>query len=134
MDIWYVGLVALAAGTVTVALLTAPVGDRLLGVLIAVPLLVFLASLLFATWYELRDEYLYVRSGPFVERIPYDRIRTLRLCENLWSSMALSRRRLEIRQHGRGWITGTTYVSPADRKSFLKEVKDRCTNLVTDIV
>jgi|GEM_PF-4211059 len=85
----YAGLVALAGAAVAVALLTAPLGDWLIGVIVAALLLAFLGSLLFATWYEMRDDYLYCRSGLFVERIPYDRIRSLQLCDNLWSSMAL---------------------------------------------
>jgi len=85
-----------------------------------------MAWLRFATWYELREDHLYGRSGPFVERIPYRRIRSLRLCENRWSSMALSPRRIEIRQHGRGWLTGTTYISPVDRDAFLEELRRRC--------
>ena len=85
--------------------------------------------LLADTWYELREDHLYARSGPFRERIPYERIRLVRLCENLWSSMALSSQRIEVRQRGRGWITGTTYISPRDREGFIEALVARCPNL-----
>lgn len=90
----------------------------------------FLLWLYFGTYYELRDEHLYCRSGPFVERIPYDRIKSLRLCRNLYSSMALSLDRIEIRQHGRGFVTGTTMISPVDRERFLEQLQARCRNTV----
>lgn len=45
-------------------------------------------------------------SGPFVERISYVRIKSVALKENLLSSMALSRRLIETRQHGKGCVGG----------------------------
>ena len=79
----------------------------------------FLAWLYFGTWYELREDCLLCTSGPFREVIRYDRIRSLKPVKNLFSSMALGSKRIEIRQHGRGFITGTTYISPKDRDAFL---------------
>jgi hypothetical protein len=56
-------------------------------------------------------------------------IRSLRLSENMLSSMALSRQRIEIRQHGKGYIMGTTMISPVEREWFLEELRQRCPNL-----
>ena len=106
-----------------------PGEDRLIGVIISVLVIAFLLSLYFYTFYELRKTYLYCRSGPFFEKIDYDRIKSLRLCENLSSSMALSRKRIEIRQHGKGYIAGTTYISPVNREEFFKKLKCCCKNL-----
>jgi hypothetical protein len=89
----------------------------------------FLAWLTFGSWYELRDDHLYCRSGPFVEKIPYGKIRSLRLVRNSFSSMALARDRIEIRQNGKGFVAGTTYISPEGREAFLDELKERCPNL-----
>jgi hypothetical protein len=47
----------------------------------------------------------------------------------LLSSMALSSRRIEIRQHGKGYLTGTTMISPVNREEFLRELVRRCPNL-----
>lgn len=88
----------------------------------------FLLWVYFGTYYELRDEYLYCRCGPFAEKIPYDRIKSLRLCRNLYSSMALSLDRIEIRQRGKGFVTGTTMISPPDRERFLQQLRARCEN------
>ncbi|UOO38563.1 PH domain-containing protein [Oscillospiraceae bacterium CM] len=85
--------------------------------------------LLFGTYYELRPEYLYCRSGPFFEKIRYDKIKYLGLTENFLSSMALSPERIEIRQHGKGYIMGTTMISPENREDFLEKLKARCKNL-----
>jgi hypothetical protein len=86
----------------------------------------FLLWLLFGTFYELRDEYLYCRSGPFVERIGYDKISYLGYSENMLYSMALSSRRIEIRQYGKSYIAGTIMISPENREIFLGYLKQRC--------
>jgi len=83
----------------------------------------------YGSYYEFYEEYLYCKSGPFFERIPYDRIRSVRLAENMLSSMALSTKRIEIRQHGKGFIMGTTYISPVEREEFMLELVRRCPNL-----
>jgi uncharacterized membrane protein YobD (UPF0266 family) len=100
--------------------------DIAAGFIIAIPVTAFLLWIYFGTYYEFRNEYLYCRSGPFFEKIPYDKIKSVKLCENMLSSMALSSKRLEISQHGKGYITGTTMISPVNRDDFLSELKKRC--------
>ena len=63
----------------------------------------FMLWIYFGTYYELRDEYLYCRSGPFYEKIAYDNIKSVKLSGSLLSSMALSVKRIEIRQHGKSF-------------------------------
>lgn len=89
----------------------------------------FLLWLWFGTYYEFCAEYLYCRSGPFAEKIKYDNIKYLGLSENWLSSMALSSQRIEIRQHGKGYITGTTMISPENREIFLEQLRILCSNL-----
>jgi len=79
--------------------------------------------------YELRDEYLFCKSGPFFEKIKYENIKSIKLSQNMLSSMALSRERIEIRQHGKSYIRGTTFISPIDREEFVLELKGRCDKL-----
>lgn len=83
----------------------------------------------FSSYYEFRDDYLYCRSGPFVEKIVYDKIKSVKLSQNMLSSMALSWKRIEIRQHDKGYITGTTYVSPENREMFITELINCCKNI-----
>jgi hypothetical protein len=96
---------------------------------IGLPVIALLLWIYFGTYYELRDEYLYCRSGPFTEKIAYAKIKSVRLCRNMLSSMALSGDRIEIKQHGKGYILGTTYISPEDREQFMSELISRCKNL-----
>ncbi|ETA79987.1 PH domain-containing protein [Youngiibacter fragilis] len=128
-DIWYEILVLFAISTASAAVLMVPEEERLVVILLTLPVWAFMASLWFFTWYELKEDHLYARSGPFVERIPYDRIRSIRESRNMWSSMALSRDRIEIRQHDKGFVTGTTYISPLDKQRFMELLKSRCNNL-----
>jgi hypothetical protein len=80
-------------------------------------------------YYELRDDYLYCRSGPFFEKIAYERIKSVRLYHSHLSSLALSAQQIEIRQHNKSYITGTTLISPENREEFLEELRSRCQNL-----
>lgn len=103
--------------------------NKLLYGIISGIVIAFLIWLYFGTYYELREDYLYCKSGPINEKIPYDSIKSIKLSENMLSSMALSRKRIEIRQHGKGYITGTTLISPKNREEFLEELKKRCRDL-----
>ena len=88
----------------------------------------FILWIWFGTYYEFRDRYLLARMGPFFERMPYERITSARLFKGMLSSMALSSEMIELR-HGKNYILGTTYISPADRDGFLIALKTRCPNL-----
>lgn len=97
--------------------------------IVTVPMVLFLLWLVLGTWYEFRDDYLYCVSGPFREKIYYDKIKDVRLTENLMSSMAFSRKRIEIRQHNKNYFTGTTMISPQNREDFYVQLKRKCKNL-----
>jgi len=58
--------------------------------LVGLPVIALLLWVYFGTYYELREEYLYCRSGPFAEKIAYSKIKSLKLSRNMLSSMALS--------------------------------------------
>ena len=103
--------------------------DQLIVLLIFGGATTFLLLLLFCTYYELRENYIYIRAGLLVYKIKYENIASLKLSENFLSSAALSRKRIEIREKGKGFITGTTYISPINREEFFEEFKKRCKNL-----
>ena len=88
----------------------------------------FLLWIWFGTYYELRDTHILARMGPFFQRIPYDRIISVKKVRTITTSMALSGDVIEIR-YGRDYVTGTTYISPKERDGFLLELKRRCLNL-----
>jgi len=83
----------------------------------------------FGSYYELREDCLYCRSGPFVEKIRYDQIKSVRLCENSVSSMALSAKSIEIRQYCKVYLLGITMISPVNREEFFRQLLMRCGNL-----
>jgi uncharacterized membrane protein YdbT with pleckstrin-like domain len=97
---------------------------------VGLPVIVFLLWIYYGTYYELRDEYLYCRCGPFSEKIAYPKIKSVRLSQSMLSSMALSLDRIEIKQHGKGFFLGTTYISPENRDQFMAELISRCNNLL----
>jgi hypothetical protein len=129
VDFWSKVLIWGTVLILLVGILITPPTKKVIGFLISTPIIVFLLWMYFGTYYELRDKYLYCRCGPLVEKIPYEKIKTVKLSQNLFSSMALSRERLEIRQHGKGHFTGTTYISPINRQAFMDDLIKRCDNL-----
>lgn len=129
IDWWFGILIWITAAIIGVSIFFVPQDEVIIGWAVGFPMLGFLFWIYFGTYYEMREEYLYCRSGPFFEKIPYDRIKSVKLSQNMLSSMALSIKRIEIRQHGKGYITGTTYISPVNREKFLDELKSRCKNL-----
>ncbi|MGI5878943.1 MAG: PH domain-containing protein [Christensenellales bacterium] len=119
-------------GTILIILagiMIVPQNGKTIAYIVGVPVVCFLLWMYFGTYYEIRDDYLYCRSGPFVEKIVYDKIKSVKLSQNRLSSMALSSKRIEIRQHGKGYFTGTTYISPVNREVFMMELISRCKNI-----
>lgn len=97
--------------------------------LLDLPVIGFLGWLYFGTYYRFEETRLVCHSGPFTEKIAYEKIKSARLCHNLLSSLALSVDRIEIRQHGKGYISGTTLISPINRETFLEALILKCPNL-----
>ncbi|MDD4546133.1 MAG: PH domain-containing protein [Oscillospiraceae bacterium] len=112
IDFWFRVLIWGTVLIMLVSIMVVPQNGKTIGYAVGVPMICFVLWIYFGTYYEFRDEYLYCRSGPFVEKIVYDKIKSVKLSQNMLSSMALSTKRIEIRQHGKGYITGTTYISP----------------------
>lgn len=90
----------------------------------------FLFWLLYGTYYVLRDKYLYCRSGPFAIKIRYDKIKYLSLADNLYFSMALSPRKIEIKRSDKGRVLGTVMISPENIEIFNAHLWMRCRYLV----
>lgn len=86
--------------------------------------IIFLVWIWFGTYYETREDYLLICSGPIWQRIRYERIKSMKKSAKPWSSAALSLKRIEIRRGKMGY----TLISPVDRNAFLKEMKRRCPN------
>ena len=128
IDLW-VSIVIWAAILFLASTIIILQDDKIIGYSVGIPLVIFLMWIYFGTYFEFREDYLYCRCGPFFEKIPYSKIKSVRLSQNFLSSMALSSKRIEIKQHGRGYITGTTFISPENREEFMRELIRRCKNL-----
>ncbi len=85
----------------------------------------FLLWFLFGTFYELREDCLYCKCGPFSETIRYDDIFCLCLSKNTSSSLALSSKRIEVWHYTDGVVT-QTMISPKNRPAFMARLKARC--------
>ncbi|MBS4031481.1 MAG: PH domain-containing protein [Clostridiales bacterium] len=128
-DLWFKIIIFPSFGILIGSVFIVPSEFFLLTFVSVIPVVLFLAWIYFGTYYELHEDYLLCKSGPFREKIRYDNIKSLKLSRNLLASMALSSKRIEIRQHGKNYITGTTLISPENREEFLAELKSRCKNL-----
>lgn len=129
VDLWFKIVIFLTISLMIWCMFLVKGFDQLILLFIFGFITIFLLSFLFYTYYELREEYIYVREGMLWWKIKYDNIKSLKLAENLYSSSALSRKRIEIKEKGKGFIAGTTYISPINREKFLEELKKRCYKL-----
>ncbi len=106
-----------------------PADERWMILGLGIVLVGILVWIIDGTWYRFEDDHLVCRSGPFTERIPYVRIKSITPARNHLSSMAMSRIRLKITQHDKPYVTGTTFISPVNQDDFLAELTRRCPNL-----
>ncbi|TCP58112.1 PH (Pleckstrin Homology) domain-containing protein [Tumebacillus sp. BK434] len=82
---------------------------------------------LFNTYYEFRENELYIKGGPFRWRIPYQQIRSVRKTRSIISGPALSLDRMEIRS-----TYDSVLISPEREAEFLAELKKRSPQLRTE--
>lgn len=129
VDMWFKYIIYITIMILLGSVLIVPKEALMITLAIAAVSIAFMLWILKGTYYEFRENYLYCKSGPFFEKIYYDNIRYARLTNNKLSSMALSSKRIEIRQHNKGYFLGTTMISPVNREEFLQELLKRCRNL-----
>lgn len=100
--------------------------------LILIITMIFMAIIILPFMYgylEFTDDYLLIRLHVFRQKIYYDKIKSIRMCRNWLSSMALTINRIEIKEHDKGYVRGTTFIGPQNREEFFDELKRRCRNL-----
>jgi len=129
VDLWFSILIWATVIILVGSMIFVPQDGKLIAYAVVIPTSLFMFWIYFGTYYEFRDDYLFCKSGPFFEKIAYDKIKSARLSSNMLSSMALSIDRIEIKQHGKSYITGTTFISPENREEFMKELISRCKNI-----
>jgi len=117
--IW--GLVLLAA----VPALLKP-GKGQLIIMIAV--ILFVGWIWFGTGYEISDDELKIRCGPFRQRIPLQEIKEIKKTRSPLSSPACSLDRMEIK-YGK---SKRLMISPADKEGFIKMLTGRVPQIHLD--
>lgn len=106
-----------------------PEEEILVYIFFILPTTFFMIWILLGSYYELREDELYMRIGPFFGRIKYENIKKIRLETNFLSSMALSIHRIAIEQRNKSTVRGIARISPINREEFFEELKRHCYNL-----
>ncbi len=129
IDLWVGAILWGSVGIYLVVLFFIPSEELLVWVIFVLPVLILMLWILLSSFYELKEDHIYMRIGPFFSRVKYENIKSIELKTNILSSMALSTKRIEIRQHNKSYIRGTTYIAPVNREDFIEEMRIRCFNL-----
>jgi len=129
MDGWFKAVVWLTDLMIVTAFIFIPEEDRLIGFVIGIPMIGLMLWIYFGSYFELRDTYLLCKVGPFAHKIHYNKVTSAITGEGILTSMALSKQHIEIIQSGKGFILGTTYISPERREEFMEELQKRCPRL-----
>lgn len=97
------------------------IGESFFAILLNLVIILFICWLWFSTYYVLDEKDLVIRCGPINKRIPYREITSAHKTWNPLSSPALSLKRINIK-----YQFGMALISPKDRDSFLRMLKERC--------
>lgn len=126
IDWWISILIWISVGVSGWAVWLIPANEQWIGWLMFSPLMVLMLLFLYNTYYVFEDDYLKCVLGVFPQKIYYKNIKSLKKTRNFLSSAALSAERIEIKEKNKGYIMGTTYISPKNRDEFFDELRMRC--------
>ncbi len=129
IDRWIMVVLLLALASSVSGIFTATDDERLLVGLISGLAAGLVVWILRETYYELKEDHLFCRSGPITVRVPYDQVRSVHLSESLRSSLALSLRRIEIIWHDQAGHSKTVLISPENREEFLLLLLEKCPHI-----
>ncbi|MGM0851159.1 MAG: PH domain-containing protein [Bacillota bacterium] len=105
----------------------------IMDIIVVVSLYVFSAGIIiwtgFFQQYELYEDYLYIKGGPFRSRIFYGDLTRVRANRDIFTGYRVlsSRDALEIFYRTGYW--GSVKISPRDKELFLSELDKRCSHL-----
>jgi hypothetical protein len=97
---------------------------------VALVLIAFLTTA-FLIWiwadirYEMREDYLFVKGGPFRSRIAYNDITRITLSKNIWFGYRLLASMDAIEIHYKTGLLGSVKISPEEKEVFIEELKKR---------
>lgn len=123
IDLWYKILISIVIiiliASLAMLIFTIKNIELVFAAIIIILIIAFILSIMFNTYYEFKDDYLYCRSGIFSEKIKYKDIKSIKKSNNMFSSMALSRDRIEIKTSDNIFL-GLTYISPSNQDEFIE--------------
>ena len=125
IDWWILALFGAAILLCIIYIIQAILKGTYFILLINIPLVIFLTYILIGTYYEFHGNYLLVKTGPFKQKLYYDKIMKIELKKSVLASASLSRDRIEIiynRSVG-------AQISLRDKEEFLKILESKCENL-----
>jgi hypothetical protein len=111
---WWLGL--LIWGLVLLAAVPALLKPGKGQFIIMIAVILFVGWIWFGTGYEILDDELRIRCGPFRQRIPLQEIKEIRKTRSPLSAPACSLDRMEIR-YGK---SKREMISPADKEGFIR--------------
>ena len=127
---WWISLLLYGTNVLMIGLaFVTPPSVLLFYLLVCTPYVLLVFWLLWGSYYQLRDDEIYSKMGPFFSHIKYDLIKSVKLRKSILSSMAMTINRVEIQVHNKSYIRGTTFLGPKNREEFAAELKQRCKNL-----
>ncbi len=129
IDLWIKLLFYGSIGLLVGPLLAIPGDEMVFYILIVLPTVGMILWLMHGSYYQLRDDDLYMRIGPFFSKVPYGNIKSVSLSKNWSSSWAMSMKRIFIVVHEKTVFKGDVQISPIDRMEFMDELTRRCRNL-----
>jgi len=97
---------------------------------VALVLIAFLTTA-FLIWiwadirYEMREDYLFVKGGPFRSRIAYNDITRITMSKNIWFGYRLLASMDAIEIHYKTGLLGSVKISPEEKEVFIEELKKR---------
>ncbi len=123
---WWLGL--LIWGLVLLAAVPALLRPGKGQLIIMVAVLLFVGWIWFGTAYEISEDELKIRCGPFRQRIPLREIKEIRKTRSPLSAPACSLDRMEI-QYGK---SKRVMISPAEKEKFIKTIIEKSPSIRLD--
>ena len=123
---WWLGL--LIWGLVLLAAVPALLKPGKGQFIIMIAVILFVGWVWFGTGYEISDDELRIRCGPFRQRIPLQEIKEIRKTRSPLSAPACSLDRMEI-GYGK---SKRVMISPADKENFIKTIVEKSPHIQLD--
>jgi hypothetical protein len=136
IDRFFISVIFISLLLITIAYLIPLIfigRPSIMDIIVVVSLYAFSAGFIiwtgFFQQYELCEDYLYIKGGPFRSRIFYGDLSRVRATRDIYSGYRIlsSRDALEIYYRTGFW--GSVKISPRDKELFLSELDKRCSHL-----